>query len=107
MSDTALVLPSRRGFLASLGAALVAAPAVVRAASIMLVRSWVGDGVALTSMAHPNWPIETRDDIPFGSFIVSGYDGLGKKISDVLVINRPSGGVTMKSFSRITSISGG
>ena len=39
MSDTALALPSRRGFLATLGAALVASPAVVRAASLMPIRT--------------------------------------------------------------------
>lgn len=44
---------NRRGFLTGL-TGLIAAPAIVRASSIMPVKTLVsGDGVALTSMAHP------------------------------------------------------
>jgi hypothetical protein len=46
-------IPSRRGFLAGLGAALVTAPAIVRATSLMPVKQMLDDGVVLHSMAHP------------------------------------------------------
>ncbi len=43
---------SRRSFIAGL-AGFLAAPAIVRASSLMAVKSWLSDGVALRSMAHP------------------------------------------------------
>ena len=59
------MIQSRRLFLWGAGAALITAPAIVRASSLMQVKqmadSWCtayqlhyGDGVALTSMLHPS-----------------------------------------------------
>lgn len=36
-------------------AAILAAPAIVRATSLMPVKAFVGDGVALQSTSHPEW----------------------------------------------------
>ncbi len=56
----------RRRFLAGL-TGLICAPAIVRAASIMPVRPWIGDGVAFVSMAHPmsEWTITNLDYMIF------------------------------------------
>lgn len=35
-----IINPSRRGFIAGLGALVIAAPAIVRASSLMPVRAW-------------------------------------------------------------------
>lgn len=43
---------ARRSFLAGLGAALITAPAIVRADSLMRVKQMMDDCVALTSVPH-------------------------------------------------------
>lgn len=49
------MITSRRSLLVGF-ASLLAAPAIVRASSIMPVKVWsVGDGVALNSMPHPEF----------------------------------------------------
>lgn len=57
----AVILTTRRKFLLGLGAAsgaLIAAPSIVRASSLMPVKVPAGgDGIALTSMAHPHNPL--------------------------------------------------
>lgn len=52
---TDLIAPSRRGFLAGLGAVLITAPAIVRASSIMPVRQMLilGPGDRMPYLASP------------------------------------------------------
>ena len=45
-----MINPTRRGFLGF----LLAAPVIVKATSLMAVRPMLDDGIALTSMTHPN-----------------------------------------------------
>lgn len=47
-----LLIPSRRGFIAGLGASLITAPAIVRASSLMKVK-------ALSDLSPPDWLDET------------------------------------------------
>lgn len=52
-------MTSRRGFLLGLGSALITAPAIVRAGSLMQVKTFktireiVNDGITLQATAHP------------------------------------------------------
>lgn len=50
---------TRRGFITS-ALCLIAAPAIVRASSLMPVRAWLDDGIALRSITHPVWPSDAE-----------------------------------------------
>jgi hypothetical protein len=50
---TNLISPSRRGFLTGLGAVLIAAPAIVRAGSLMPVKAFVADYPPITLNGVP------------------------------------------------------
>ena len=47
------MIQSRRSFLWGAGAALITAPAIVRASSLMQIKQMLDDGKALISMPHP------------------------------------------------------
>ena len=65
---------SRRNFLRGC-AVLLAAPAIVRASSLMPVRvPRVDWGVALNSMAHPHNDVFVPDDFSTDSFIVVAHE---------------------------------
>ena len=63
------MIPSRRSLLTGL-AALLAAPAIVRVSSIMPVKAFVGDGVALLATPHPIMDLVAGAQIYAGDLIV-------------------------------------
>lgn len=67
-------IPTRRGLLLGLGA-VIAAPAIVRATSLMPVRAVLTPawGISLFAAAHP----ETQ-------FIVHGFDEFGKDVIEII-----------------------
>lgn len=81
---------------------LIAAPAIVRATSLMPIKSWIDDGIALNSMSHPPGP-------DFVEFTIRGLDAFGKKTIERLWValeevedHRPI--ITKQSFASITGI---
>ncbi len=52
--------PSRRGFLAGVGAALITAPAIVRASSLMAVKAMEDEfGLERLITESPTWPFDS------------------------------------------------
>lgn len=83
-----IIRPSRRNFL--LG--MLAAPVIVRAASIMPCKSAaVGDGVALTSLVHPKnfrWGSCDNDINPLAlTFTVYGHDEHGLLVREKILLS--------------------
>lgn len=64
------MITTRRALLTGLGA-LLAAPAIVRASSLMPVKAWVDDGVALQSISHPLYCVVD----PNGAELAPGWEG--------------------------------
>ena len=72
---------SRRKLLGGLGL-LIAAPAIVKASSLMPVKAYAGDGIELQSIAHPpdvDYFMDTRGglwtyDLPTGLWSKLGYE---------------------------------
>lgn len=88
MNSNKIFQPTRRNFL--LG--MLAAPLVVRAASIMPVRSMaIGDGAPLMSMAHPEdfrWGTSNSDINPLAlTFTVYGRDEYGRLVVEKILLS--------------------
>ena len=94
---------NRRGFITGL-ISLVAAPAIVRAGSLMPVKSFVvGDGVALYCMPHPEvWRIcQIRDLLLPGLVdVITGLDKLPRQwnsiLQDTIEIKQQSNGLKIR-----------
>lgn len=84
---------SRRGLLSGL-VGLIAAPAIVRVASLMPVKAWMDDGVALNAMRHP-WSNVAGRDLTEDSLMemmleLSGFDAYGQPVIEMITLGRPS-----------------
>lgn len=54
---------------------IIAAPAIVRATSLMPIKSWLDDGIALRCVPHPSGP-------DWVEFTIRGVDAYGKKLTE-------------------------
>ena len=100
-----MIQPNRRGLILGLSAALVAAPAIVRAGSLMPIKASLvvpQDGIALRSIVHPTVVADYIEKIT-----ITGYNIYGTFITEEVELQPSKLGLRVPpqpSFKYITSI---
>lgn len=84
-----IIQPTRRGFILGLTSTLIAAPSIVRASSIMPIRSWKSDEQA-RPLNHIGW-----------EYTMHGVDEFGNAMIEKFIAGEINGGKAMRHFRMV------